>query len=665
MKGITSEVIAEVRSRANIIDLISESVVLKRAGKDYKGLCPFHKEKTPSFHVSAEKGIYKCFGCGEGGDIFAFVQKIKGLDFLDTVRDLAERFGIALVETAEDRRAFDKRSLMLMLHEQACQYYVRLLEHPSEGLVAREYLENRGVSPEIIKKFRLGYAPSGWDGLLRHLTEANQVAPTTLEEAGLIRRRNDGSNYFDLFRHRLIIPICDDQGRVIAFGGRTLGNDQVKYLNSPETPLYTKGLNLFAFNLAKDSIKTKDAVLLVEGYFDAITAHQFGFNNTVATLGTALTMQQAKMLVRFTESKRVYLSFDSDAAGAKAVERGVETLHEVSEGVGIELRVIDVPGGKDPDECLHSANGLALFEQAIAEAPLLIDHQINSVLAKVGFETHTGKIEAAKLVVPILANIRNAVARGEYIRQAAMRIGVREEELLSDVGEYRREHRLVRPPDRPNANLGSHRARLPEGTALNFQVKNSVGSKRHFGSASREGTAEAERRLLALFLTSREDHQIALNSLLDEQLISAEHRLIKEAIGGVGTSFNNCEDLEHKLMDRLAPNKEASAALIEVILTADEMRKQDAPAELIIREARARLIKERLNQLITGLRGNSASTNEESDSMHVQSKIAELTKLERIVLPNISEISELDDLQRKINQLVGQPQNSFSTETRV
>ena len=486
------------------------------------------------------------------------------------------------------------------------------------------------------------------------MTDANKVSNQTLEEAGLVRRRSEGTSYFDLFRHRLIIPICDDQGRVIAFGGRTLGDDQIKYLNSPETALYTKGQHLFAFNLAKEAIKAKDAVIVVEGYFDAITPHQCGFTNTVATLGTALTVQQAKMLVRYTDSKRVFLSFDSDAAGVKAVERGVETLNEVAEGVGIELRVISLPGSKDPDECLRLPDGSELFQKAIDEAPRLLDHQINKALAKVNYQTHTGKIEAAKDVLAILANIRNAVARGEYIRQVALRIGVREEELLSDVSEYRREHRLGQS-ERVANNAGSSWQR----------PGSQIGVPAQRLAPSMDGTADAERRLLALFLMSREDHLSATNALPDEHFISPPHQLIKEAIYGIGSSFNNIDDLQHKLMDRLAPEKDAAAALVEVILKADEMRKQNAPVDVIIREARGRLIKERLSKLIKGLRANVASANDENDSMRFQSKIAELTKLERVVLPTISDIGELNELQRRLNELVAAPNGAPGMETMV
>ncbi|MBI4533268.1 MAG: DNA primase, partial [Candidatus Melainabacteria bacterium] len=222
LQGVTSEIIAEVRSRANLLEVISELVVLKRAGKEHRGLCPFHPEKTPSFYVNPEKGIYKCFGCGEGGDVFAFVRKTKGFEFLDAVRELARRYGVRLVESEKDQEEHDKRALILMLYQQAALYYARLLADEREGCVAQAYLKKRGIDAEMISAFKLGYAPSTWDGLIHYLTSVSKITPKTLEEAGLARCKLDSGHYFDLFRDRLMIPICDNEGRVIAFGGRTL-----------------------------------------------------------------------------------------------------------------------------------------------------------------------------------------------------------------------------------------------------------------------------------------------------------------------------------------------------------------------------------------------------------------------------------------------------------
>jgi DNA primase len=642
LKGVTSEVIAEVRSRAQILDLVSEAVVLKRAGKHYKGLCPFHNEKTPSFIVNLDKGIYKCFGCGEGGDVFTFVQKVKGVEFLDSVRELAHRYGVPLIETTEERREYDKRTQMLLFYQQASEYYIRLLKQPSEGEPARQYLKERGISEEIIDRFKLGYASSAWDGLLHYLMQANKVTASSLEEAGLVRRRQDGSGHFDLFRQRLIIPICDNEGRVIAFGGRTLAGDQVKYLNSPETAVYSKGHQLFAFHQAKETIKAKDSVLVVEGYFDAITAHRSGFGNTVATLGTALTSQQAKMLVRYTESRRVYLCFDADPAGLKAVDRGIETLNEVAQGVGIDLKVVSVPGGKDPDECLKTPQGAELFTRAIEEALPIVDYQLELALRHENTQSHTGKIEAAKKVVPILSQIKNAVARGEYVRQSALKLGVREEELLSDVAQFRKENRLT------SAASGSSLRNQANNAGANSIVRGKGGLV--------DGMVKAEQCLLALFLTNRPNYDKAYAALDDEDFITPAHKRIKDTIYAIGSHFNNLEDLEYKLRDRLAPEKEVSAALLEIILKAEEMRQRDESVEAILMDFRKRLMKEHIHRATRKLLYHCQLAQEDAQQASLQSKIRELGRL-GLMLPGLEDTSAISTLKRKIEELMSPYEN--------
>jgi DNA primase len=644
MSGLNQEFIAEVRQRASIVEVISEFVVLKRAGKagEYKGLCPFHQEKSPSFTVNGEKGFFKCFGCGAAGDAFSFMQKVKGLDFVDTVRDLAQKYNVTLVETQEDRKEWDKRSLVYMLYQKTCEYFRQQLNSPESGVVAREYLHKRQLSAETIEKFMLGYAPNSWDGLLNFLTRTTQVAPATLEEAGLVRKRPDSSGYYDLFRNRLMIPICDDRGRVIAFGGRTLGDDQAKYINSPATPIYTKGEHLFALHLAKESIKERDAVIVVEGYFDAITPHQFGFTNTVASLGTALTEQQARALVRYTDSKRVFLGFDADAAGERAVDNNAERLTQVADGVGIELRVIAIPGGKDPDECLRSPDGQGsfAFAKALEDALSLTDYQLEKAMGVVDAKTHSGRIDASKRVVPILAQIKNNVARGEYIRQMALKLNLREEELLSDVGQYRRDKGFGRstPAGYANKSYGKQ----------DFEQTRPPGNR----NAMKAGFVEAEQQLLALFLTDKDEHDRVSVAIAEDVFFSPVHQRIKEALAGLGNHFNNVEDLQFKLMDRLGPDKEAAAALIEVILKVEETRTQNPPIETVLVGCKGRLVKELLSRTMTKTRALLPTSSSDVEQETLQSKIIQLKGLEQ-KLVSAATLDELDELRRKIEGIAG------------
>lgn len=702
MKGVTNDVISEVRARASILDVISETVVLKRAGKEYKGLCPFHNEKTPSFNVNTEKGIFKCFGCNEGGDVFAFIQKTKGVGFYDSVRVLAEKYGVALVETEQERQEYDKKSSVKLLYEQATVFYQRLLKDPTEGAEARAYLEKRGITEETIEKFRLGFAPNTWDSLLNYLTANAKVSEATLAEAGLVRKRQSGTNHFDLFRNRLMIPICDDQGKVIAFGGRTLGDDQIKYLNSPETPIYHKGQHLFGLHLAKEKIKEEDSVIVVEGYFDAITPHQFGFGNTVATLGTALTEQQAKLLVRYTDSKKVYLSFDADEAGARAVKRGVETLGQIAEGIGIELRVIRVPGGKDPDGCLtQDENGPQVFADSIKNAPLLIDYQIEEALKDINLSSHTGRIEAARKVVPIVSPVKVAVARVEYIRQLAGRINIREEELLSDVRQYRREHRLDTEEREFQArnNQYQNQGFQKRGGGGNFNRQKGQGDGGQFKKGNRQkggqynggnrfnrgreepeerfqpppqiagrsapsGLTEAEKQLLALYLTSREDHERVHAYMEEERLVSPEHQKIKEAVEGIGSSFDSMEDLRCRLQDRLAPDERLSAFLTEIILRAEALQKQDLPVDVVVMNCRARILEERLTSLVQTLRTLLGQASDDSEEVEIQTSIVTLTRL-AVELRSTKTLEELVLLRNKIEPLEAKYIQRPNTESKV
>lgn len=643
MKGVTTEVIAEVRQRAGIVEVISETVVLQKAGKEFKGRCPFHNEKSASFYVNPEKGIFKCFGCGEGGDVFAFLQKAKGTDFLDTVRDLANRYGIRLVESVEEKQHYDRRAQFFALNDATCNYFHQLLLDPADGATARRYLEGRGISEEIINRFKLGFAPNSWDGLLRYLNNTMKVSEATLEEAGLVRRRAESSGVYDLFRNRLMVPIMDDQGRVVAFGGRALGADeQVKYLNSPETPIYIKGQHLYGYNLAKDAIKAKDSVIVVEGYFDAISLHQYGFDNAVATLGTALTEQQAKMLVRYTDSKRVYLSFDSDQAGIKAVERGAETLNQIAEGVGIELRVIRIPGGKDPDECLRSEGGQEAFAKAMASAPPLIDYELRQALKDADTSTHTGRLEAAMRIVPILATIKNYMVRGEYIRLFAMEIGAKEDELSHSVREQ-----IKQKTKQPFRQEG-----FGAGAAKQMRNRGTVATP---GSGGLAGVLEAERNLLALLLTNREDYQQAYPVVMSVSFNVPAHKTLKDAFEGAGDNFATIQDLTDRIMDRAAPDKAAAAALIDVILKVEEFRKQQRPSDVVIKDSFARLIKERLELANRQMRTQLASPLPEGELIELQGKISTLRKLQDSDLPTADSLDVLNELAQRIDEVCSSP----------
>lgn len=352
----------EIRDRIDIVELVSQYVKLERAGKNFKGLCPFHPEKTPSFHVSPELNRFHCFGCGASGDVFGFLMRIEGLSFREAMRGLAERAGIELRADTLPQEAPDERDRLRKVVFAANFFYRQALKRTP---AAQEYLTQRGLTPETVEAFELGYAPDGWDYLLRFLQKHN-FSLEDAETAGLLKAREDGSGYYDRFRNRITFPIHDASGRVVAFGARTMGNDEPKYLNSPETPLFEKRNTFYGWHKARGAILQRRAAIIVEGYLDLIMLHQYGFTHSLATLGTAFTEDHAARLKRLAE--RVYLMFDSDSAGVRAALRAGEALL----GAGIPTLVVSLPQGEDPDSLLRTQGAEALQRAIDAATPIAL-----------------------------------------------------------------------------------------------------------------------------------------------------------------------------------------------------------------------------------------------------------------------------------------------------
>lgn len=419
MTRISDQVIDQVRERADILDIIGEHVVLKKTGHSYKGLCPFHQEKTPSFHVTPHKGIFRCFGCGEGGNAISFVMKRNNLSFPEAVETLAHRYGVEIVK----EEASDENKRLKQLMSEAAAFFRQSLMGPL-GNKARRYLTERGIGDETAAKFALGYAPDSWDGLQRALSHH---PPKLLADAGLIIPRDSGG-YYDRFRHRLMFPIANERGETIAFGARLLDGEGPKYMNSPETPIYHKGSTVYGLHLAKNAIHQADGALLVEGYLDVISCHQHGFEQAVAPLGTALTGAQAKLMLRHTPSKRLWMAFDGDRAGQDAILKGQQIVDQVAPGLGIDFRVVRLHNAKDPDECLNK-EGKEAFAQALQEAVDWYTFRIDRVLEQSDLSTPAGKTAAVRLLAPVLMSMSDPVMRGDWLRQVATRLRVREEEI--------------------------------------------------------------------------------------------------------------------------------------------------------------------------------------------------------------------------------------------
>jgi DNA primase len=409
----------EIKDRIDIVDLISEYVHLKKAGQNWKGLCPFHSEKTPSFTVSPSKQIFHCFGCGTGGDIFTFLIRYENLSFPEALKMLAKRAGVTLKTSQPSAVKSGEKESLLNIHKDALDFYRKRL---SEDPRAQGYLKNRGITDDAIEMFSLGYAPKSWDALLNYLAKKGYKSEI-IKKAGLVVHGSKG--YYDTFRDRIIFPIHDLKGDVVAFGGRSIDGSEPKYLNSTETPIFNKRRILYGLNLAKDAIKRNEYVLFMEGYLDVITAHIHGFSNAVAPLGTAFTQEHGRLIKRFTED--IVLVFDSDQAGIKAAKGAANILFES----GLNVRILTMPEGEDPDSFLQK-KGREAFERLLEHPLSIIDF-----LIKQGGE----KRLIAREAIETISKISDRVLQGEYVRILAERLRVNELFILEELKRLKRQAR--------------------------------------------------------------------------------------------------------------------------------------------------------------------------------------------------------------------------------
>ena len=482
------DTIDQVKQRADIVDVVSEHVVLRKGGKGFVGLCPFHQEKTPSFSVSPSKQMYYCFGCNAGGDAIKFLMEIGKHSFSEVVLDLARRYQVPVqtLEPAQRQELQRQLSLREQLYEVlaiASEFYQHTLRQP-QGQAALNYLQSsRRLNQETIQQFSLGYAPAGWETLYRYLVEHKRYPVQLLEQAGLLRHRQSGDGYYDYFRDRLMIPIRDTQGRIIGFGGRTLGDEQPKYLNSPETDLFNKGRTLYALDQAKSAISQLDQAVVVEGYFDAIALHAAGINNVVASLGTALSIEQVRQLLRYSESKQLVLNFDADSAGTQAAERALGEIAELAYCGEIQVRILNLPEGKDADEYLHHYTP-ANYRELLTTAPLWIDWQIQQIVAQRDLKQAHQFQYVAQQLVKLLQRINNADARNYYVGHCAeiLSLGdarlvqLRAENLLAQMAPVTHNRRSVlvkkqqrQLPEKPNPTTGE-RSLLEQAEALLLRI---------------------------------------------------------------------------------------------------------------------------------------------------------------------------------------------------
>ncbi len=522
---VSKDLIRQIKDRTDITDVVSGYVGLTKAGQNLKGLCPFHAEKTPSFTVSPSRQVFHCFGCGVGGDVFAFLMKRENLGFTEAVQELARRAGVEVAREA-GRPASDqeqRRERVWRANEAASAWFRRNLQHPETGAEARSYLAARGIRPDTIEMFGLGYAPPGWDGLVRALTQEG-FGLADLAAAGLVvdkdeggRRPQDARRYYDRFRARVMFPIVDQRGRVMAFGGRVLGEGLPKYLNSPELPTFKKGAALYAMPQAKDAAWRAKSLIIVEGYFDAVALHQAGIRHAVATLGTALTPDHVRTLSRLVG--KVVLIFDPDPAGVRAAMRTLDLF----KGSGMSVRVVSLPAGRDPDTFIRE-HGPEEFQGLESAAPGLLEFAVSQSLSAAASGALDDRIRSVDEVLRILHKTDNPVEQEECFRLVAEQLGISHGVLLKRYKEL-----AGRAAPRPQGTAspvaagGTMSGRAEERELVRLLLHGRFSSV-HVGLLRSEHfSAPACRRLVETALSHLDETgRVILREVLDEVLDDPE-----------------------------------------------------------------------------------------------------------------------------------------------
>ena len=555
MANSFEEVISLIKDRLDIVDVVSQYVVLKKSGANYWGLCPFHNDKKPSMSVSPSKGIYKCFSCGAGGDALSFLVKIQNREYKDVILELAEKYGIELPQkfhSSKENKSQKKE--MILACEKAAKFYKLQLKTAEDANKAKTYLRGRDITDDIIDKFTLGWAPNKYDTLYKELKK--EFKDEILEKAGLILKSNSGG-WIDRFRNRIIIPIQNENGEYVAFGARAVDEGQnPKYLNSSDSLIYNKSKILFGLNSAQEAIKAEDGVIIMEGYFDVISAQAHGVENAVASCGTALTSDHVKLLSRYTKSRRIYLSFDTDSAGINATKKGSAVIKETLSALGnikqfdeshissntdnkyaCEIRVVSQPEGKDPDEFIRTT-GADAFRQYVKNAPLLIDFLLNNILKeKNNARTPQEKAELVNQIIEVLKDVNNKIIQSEYVKMVSTVIDVDENAMLKELANYRE-------------------------SGVYSQVEN-----KKLVTNSSQFEIKAQKNLLSVFLASGNvlSYQ-QLNELLPENIIQDETLIIvKNTIDKLSCTINNVKELTKSLYTEFIEDDNLTQILTDIV----------------------------------------------------------------------------------------------------
>ena len=557
MANSFEDVISQIKDRLDIVDVVSQYVVLKKSGANYWGICPFHNDKKPSMSVSPSRGIFKCFSCGAGGDALAFLVKIQNREYKDVILELADKYGIELPKkynASSETKSLKKD--MIKACTKAAKFYHMQLRSADDASKAMTALRKRNVDDNVIDKFTLGWAPNKYDTLYKELKK--EFKDEILEKAGLILKSNSGG-YIDRFRNRIIIPIQNENGEYVAFGARAVDEGQTpKYLNSSDSLIYNKSKLLFGLNSAQDAIKAEDGVVIMEGYFDVISAQAHGVENAVASCGTALTPDHVKLLSRYTKSRRIFLSFDTDKAGVNATTKGSNVIKETLSTLGdvkqfdeshiasavdnkyaCEIRVVSPPQGKDPDEFIRTMGG-DVFKEYIKNAPLLIDFLLNNILReKNSAQTPQEKAELVEKIIEILKDVNNKIIQSEYVKMVSTVLEIDEEAILKELARHERQGALI------ERNLNTKKVVT---NSSQFEIK-------------------AQKNLLSVFLAN--DSSLTfnqINEMLPENIIRDETLIIvKNTIDKLACTINNVKELTKSLFTEFIEDENLTQIITDLV----------------------------------------------------------------------------------------------------
>ena len=624
MANSIDELITQIKDRLDIVDVVSQQVILKKNGNHYWGLCPFHKEKTPSFSVNPSRGIYKCFGCGAGGDAITFIMKTQNKEFMDVIKELADKFGLEMPQKFHKSESKEIKDEMIKACAKAAEFYnLRLLmDKEPETLNVIDYLTSRGITKEIIQKYNLGIAPKTYAMFYKKFR--HDFSEEVLEKAGLVIKTREGE-YIDRFRNRVIIPIQNEFGDIVAFGARAVEKDQMpKYLNSADSLIYNKSKLLYGLYTAKDAIKRDDSVVLMEGYFDVISAQAHGIENAVASCGTALTPDHIKLLSRYTPSRRIYLSYDTDSAGQKATKRNADLIKEAFTGLGnikqfdesyisttsdkysCEIRVIAPPEGKDPDEFIRSV-GAESYKEYMEHAPLLIDFQLNNIL-KEKPKTPIEKNNLVKEIIPLLLEIQNKIIQAEYVKMVSDTLQIDENALLSELNKANKAETVK--------NIGVGRI-VKKNTSI---------------------IEKAQKNLLSVFLVTDNHFTFdEISRIIGDTLFTNETLInVKSTIDKLTCTVNNVKELVDKLYIAFVENPEAQQLITELISISEAFQNLDETDFLTvireninkINECQSEKEKEKIRSLYKS--ANDNETEALKIQMQLRDKINNRLKLEKM-----------------------------------